>query len=68
MLVSLFTQKTPLLRGSCLNPLGGGYFNNTIFRSRQTPQPVSGRGIFLNDKRNHKYLIVVYFEFVFISL
>jgi len=23
-------QKTPLLRGSCLNPLGGGYFKNNL--------------------------------------
>ena len=27
---ALHKQKAPLLRGSCFNPLGGGYFNSTI--------------------------------------
>ena len=30
-LSSMGKQKKPRLRGSCLNPLGGGYFNSTIF-------------------------------------
>jgi hypothetical protein len=34
-------QKTPLLRGSCFNPLGGVYFNSTIFLFAQTLQLVS---------------------------